>query len=420
MKRLVTWSVLVAAMTASGCEEQSREMVIPPPPLPRYLSRDITPAPTEASGAGDRAATAEAAAPTAADDQPQRNPEAIAQEVRALEPALRRLQQRRDSSQSSGEPLGADEAPPIRQGDPPVPVSVAVPMEADQPVRRSDDGAMNPAGRVSLTAIEAAGDADAVPLPQDGSATATPGEARPEDAAPPTGEATLENLTKHYEALAAASPADVEAARTLRFLYFLSGQDEKSLEAIPALPVEDQNLWRGLMWAMISARDRMPGMSRAAQAAEVLDALGDVRTILQRQAPLELGEVRFCRVIDDFGNYTPLAMNRFRPGEQALLYTELRHFTSEKGADGLWRVRLNLMLALETPEGKAVWQESIPNIEDTCRRPRQDFFLTTRIPLPGDLKPGSYVLKVTFEDASALKQAGARLELEITGPAGGR
>ena len=424
MKRLLVWMVIGGVAGLGGCDDQKSTVVMPPPPLPRYLSRDITPPPSQADGAPEAADDAETGPAAPSDEPTKRSPEAIAQQVRELEPALKRLEQQRLSSQT-GEPLGPDEAPPIRKGDPPVRVSVAVPMEADQPARRTGDAAPAGAGRVSLTAIEAAGEGDVVPVPIGESGTAHPGVADApgvptKTLAPPTGQVTLESLTTHYETLAAANPADVEAARTLRFMYFLSGQDEKSLEAIPGLSVEDQNLWRSLMWALISARDRTPGMSRSAQAAEVLDALGDVQAILERQAPLELGEVRFCQVINDFGNYTPLAANRFKPAEQALLYTELRNFASQKGKDGLCRVRLNLMLALETPEGTPVWQESIPNIEDTCRRPRHDFFLTTRIPIPRDLKAGQYVLKVTFEDATTRKQAGARLELEISGPGAGR
>jgi hypothetical protein len=232
----------------------------------------------------------------------------------------------------------------------------------------------------------------------------------------PVDKLTLENLTAHYERLAAQNPDDADIGRTLRFLHFLCGNDAASLEAIGGLPPEDQRLWHWLMASMIAARERTPGMSRADQAAEILEDLDQVQMVLKEQAPLELGEVRFCRQIRSFGNYEPLEVNRFGAGQQAELYAELRNFASTQDEDGLYRVKMNVALSLERSDGTSVWQQTFPDVEDTCRRPRQDFFLKVFFPIPADAVPGAYVLKITFEDAAAAKQAGARLELEVTSP----
>ena len=208
MKRALVWIVIGAAAALPSCDEQKSTVVMPPPPLPRYLSRDIARPPSQADDAPKTTASAEADPAATPDGQTTRSPEEIAQQVRDLEPALRRLQQRRASPEAGGGTLGTNEAPPVREGEPPVRVSVAVPMEGDQPVRRPDAGQTPPAGRVSLTAIEAADDGHGVPVPQDDRGAASPGKAEPEDVEPPAGDVTLENLTRHYEALAAANPAD--------------------------------------------------------------------------------------------------------------------------------------------------------------------------------------------------------------------
>ena len=430
MKR-TRWMLAVAVLAAlPSCEDQKRQVAIPPVPTPRYLSRDLTPETDPADATTEQTATRTPVPPSTKTGQ---SPDDVAREVRE---AVSRLQQRTIDGKPGPAPLGADEAPPVRRGEPPVKVSAHVPIEADQPIQRAD--APDPAspapdpGAVSLTKItpaegtrvaRAPDDGDIVPVPPDDPTAPTPRAKTPAPAMlpPKTGPqasppVTLDALTKRYEELTARNPGDADLARTLRLIYFLAGEDEKSLEAIAALPPDQQTLWRGLIWTLINARDRIPGMTRAAQSAEILDALNDVRAVLQKQAPLELGEIRFCQTIDDFGNYTPLPVNRYRPGDQALLYTELRNFIATRGDDGLYRVRLNMVLSLEQPDGTSVWQETISDIEDLCRRPRQDFFLTTKIPLPRNIAPGKYILKATFEDAAARKQAGARLELEIVAP----
>jgi hypothetical protein len=405
---------LVICTALPGCDEE-REVVTPPPvPLPKYLSRAITPI-DEAATPEAPATPAESAAAPRPVEPTEPTPAEIARQMAELQPALERLQQKRAEAAEAPRPLGPDEAPPIRRGEPPVKVAVRVPLEGDQPAERIDT-----VGRVRVTAVEAAPGAPVPDREESVSRESNPAAAETaKTVEPPAGPVTLDALTQHYESLARSNPGDVEVARSLRLLYFLAGENERSLEAIDGLPAEEQALWRGLIWTLINARERLPGQTRAAQAAEVLAALDDVRTGLERTAPLGLGTVRFCQSIEDFGSYVPLAVNRFRPGQQALLYSELENFASEKGADDLYRVRLNMVLSLERPDGTAVWQETINGIEDVCRRPRRDFFLTTRIPMPQDVKPGPYALKVTFEDATAGKQAGAQLDVEIAAPGAG-
>jgi len=365
-------------------EERSQVLEIPPP-LPRYLSReheDAKPAESEAPAESARQERADSP------DQPARTPEEVAAQIRDLEKVLARR-----TKEEAGRNLRD------------VRIAVEVPMTAEEPIRRIDDGPPKrtpptETGNIALTAIKPVG-----------------AEEKAEDV---TGPVTLATLTKRYETMARSAPGDVEVGRTLRFLYFLSGEDEKSLEAMGGLSGSQQKLWRDLMWTLIVARDRMPGVSRADHAAEVLDALAEVRNGLRKEAPLELGEVRFCEEILRFGVYTPLAINRFRPGQQALLYSEVSNFVSTKESDGLCHVRLSERLSLANSSGTEVWRHVFENIHDACRSLRDDFFLGTTIPLPGDLKPGKYVLKVAIEDITTSKSVGARLELEIIAASGGR
>jgi hypothetical protein len=391
MKRHASWiaSGLLVAAIVPGCQGKRDVAPIPPLPPARVLNGPV----------GEQPAPAEKTETATADPARPKTPEELQQEVRE---AVARLKDRGLIKEIPE--LQTDETPPVK-------VAAKVPPRGDQPIDHPapEAEAESAAGRsaVSLTTI--------TPASGGSKTSASPQKTEPRDTtiAAPTGKITLENLAKHYEHLAKKNPGDTEIARTLRFLHFLSGNDAAALEAIVGLPTDRQQVWHWLMSSMISARDRVPGMSEAGQAAEVLEDLDRVRQVLKKQAPLELGEVRFCTKVRRFGDYDPLPANRFRPGEQTTLYAEIRNFVSDQGDDGLYRVRLNVALSLERPDGTSISQESIPNVVDTCRRPREDFFLRVTFPIPGSAASGKYILKITFEDTTARKQTGARLEIEV-------
>ncbi len=419
----VRFLALLAVLALAGCQQPEHKVVIPTPPLPDYLSHDLKPdtppgqsATAAAPAPAESARAAKPAAPAVTPD--------LAAQIADVEKVVERIQQ--ESGGTKTAPLGKDQAPSIKPEGKPVPVSVEVPAEASAPIKRLAPNS------VGLTGVEPAGDPNAAagttpkakPMADTAneSAVPVPGDSKPT----PAEVASLAALVGKYETMAAKNPADVDVARTLRVLQFLAGEDEKSLSAVPGLPAEQQKVWRGLMWTMINARDRLAGMSQADQAAEILDALDEVRITVARQAPLELGEVRFCDRVRGFGSYDVVPAARFQRRQNVCLYSEVKNFVSErdkgeggkpgdKKSDGLYRVLLNERVSLENAEGKSVWQESFPNIEDLCRQARQDFFLATRLNIPADAAPGKYTLKVTIEDALGHKSVGAKLDLEIVG-----
>ena len=226
---------------------------------------------------------------------------------------------------------------------------------------------------------------------------------------------TLDALVRHYQQLAEAHPLDTDVGRTLRVLQLMAGETAASLEPVPGLSAEDQRLWRGLVWAMANARDGGEGSSRTYQAAQVLAVLDELRTDLQRQAPLELPTVQVCQRVGGFGVITPLPSASVRPLDRVSLYTEVRNFLSQRERDEIYHVRLNQFLVLKDSAGRQVWRKEYLNIDDRCRTERQDFFLASTETIPADLAPGKYVLEVTVEDVLARKQAVATTELIISG-----
>jgi len=418
-------TALIAAalcgLAFGGCVQKSSSAPPGPAPQLRYLGLDRS---AQAGEQSERPLTQSSASSRSAQEadgaQTRLSPEEIARRVAELNEAVSKLQQSQVARAGEGSSRAAE-------------VTTSSQVAAQPSVQTPTQVA---SGKVTLTAIEPVVEAKPAQAAQQASGVQTaspalaaahvalpsppaPSAAQAAAAAPAaTGPAalppTLEQLTAHYEEMSRKNAGDAETARTLRFLYFLGGQNEKCLEAISGLPVEEQELWRGLMWTLVNARDRAPGMTRMGQAAETLAALDEVRTTLQKAAPMELGDMRFCERINGFGDYLPRPTNRFQGRESVRLYAEIRNFTTEKGTDSLYHVRLIERLVLESQDGKVVWQQGFDNIDDVCRRARHDFFLTTRFSVP-ELVPGRYVLKVTVEDVPSRKSATTKLDMEVSG-----
>ena len=58
-------------------------------------------------------------------------------------------------------------------------------------------------------------------------------------------------------------------------------------------------------------------------------------------------------------------------------------------------------------------QEDLPAAEETCDRQRRDFFVSYRLHLPSNLKPGEYTLQLTIDDTLGRKTATRSIGLRI-------
>ena len=396
------WLVVLAlAAAATGCWQKREQMAAPPAPLPPFLSQEAAAQPTGGGATPAKTEPAANASAGAATQAASMTPEDIVRKVAELNEALTKMRLVATESPEAGGPRHAGASSPAAPQTGPAAQEARIGQAALTGIEPADESTP-PKTLAAPSGIQTAPEA---PTAVAGGTAASP-------------EPALAQLIRLYEQKAGANPTDVKAARNLRLLHFLAGEDEKCLQDLPGLPADEQSLWRGLMWTLVNVRDRTGAASPPAQAAEVLTALNDVRAAAQKLSPLELGDVRFCERINGFGDYLPRPGNRFRPNDSLRLYGEIRNFASLKGDDGLYRVRLCERLALETPDGQTVWQQTFDNIEDTCRRPRQDFFLTTttRLAVPPQTAPGKYALRVTVEDKTSGKSAAVRLDLELAAP----
>ncbi len=89
--------------------------------------------------------------------------------------------------------------------------------------------------------------------------------------------------------------------------------------------------------------------------------------------------------------------DRFKPGQQVILYCEVDRFVAEKVKD---RYQTHLQGAYEIYDasGTKVAEQTLPEDEQWCDHYRRDYFIAYRFYLPNHLTAGKYQLKLTMED----------------------
>lgn len=202
------------------------------------------------------------------------------------------------------------------------------------------------------------------------------------------------------EKLVAREPDNLEEQFRLRLMYLIDGQDDRATDPIPGLNSQMQEIVRGQIAALLTARgtsERDPTL----WANRQLDAIENLRALVRAQADLRVPRVELCSAIDGFGRYEPIVPPQFTVGgrNQVIVYMEVDNFQTEKTSTGLYRALMSVRASLLNKSGEEIWSMRDENIEDLSRQRRSDFFLTIGpLAIPKTLGPGEYVMKVEVED----------------------
>ena len=141
-----------------------------------------------------------------------------------------------------------------------------------------------------------------------------------------------------------------------------------------------------------------PAASRGAEIREAVAAL-------EAGAPLEIADVRICRMVHGFGNVEPLEPASRKPGQSVVLYSEIEGLAYEPAGTGFRsRVDGKVELIAEGSETPA-WGHALPMVEDACRKRRRDYFIGHKFTLPETLPAGNYRLRLTQHDLVAGRAA---------------
>ena len=187
-----------------------------------------------------------------------------------------------------------------------------------------------------------------------------------------------------------------------RLLAWLAGPEIESDARSPEEYSQGRSILKGFA-AVLDAKD-----PRRA------DAIREAVNTLEAQIPLEITDLKICRMIHGFGKVEALEPPVRKSGQPVVLYCELAGLAYESAAAG-YRSRVSAQVEL-FPEGSdaPVWTHALGTAEDDCTKRRRDFYVGQRFNLPDSIAPGKYRLKLTEKDLVANRVAHGETVITIT------
>jgi hypothetical protein len=209
--------------------------------------------------------------------------------------------------------------------------------------------------------------------------------------------------------------AFIEKQVQLRWLYIMSGQQERALQAIPGLDPADQEFWQQTFWGLTNYFDVSSIPSTTERAAQTVTQMTNAVLRLQEKANLELRNVTFCHKISNFGNFEKYPREEFSPGQEVLLYAEVANIHSEPIPDGKFRTSLKSTIEVyhHGSQGELIERVDLPETVDICRTHRRDYFHSYQYTIPTKLTLGPHILKLTVEDQLSRRVATYTLNFTV-------
>ena len=103
----------------------------------------------------------------------------------------------------------------------------------------------------------------------------------------------------------------------------------------------------------------------------------------------------------NFGNYKTFETSEFRGGDRVLIYAEVANFKSVQIESGMFQTVLKSRIELYKvgADGNGLVKDyEFRQTQDLCRNPRNDYFHSYEIVIPGTALLGNYVLKLIIDD----------------------
>lgn len=201
----------------------------------------------------------------------------------------------------------------------------------------------------------------------------------------------------------------------------LDDRPADALEKLSALPAENRDALQALIPAVARLAGKPLSDSDSDEVSVLLEQLQGVADRLQARAALRTAALCFCSRVRDFGAYEPLPEPyRFRSGEFAELYVELRNVACVPAGRRGFATHLKSSLELRDAAGQSVWRSDCET-PDATRSVRRDYFLNYRFAVP-NVPPGVYTLGVQITDQPTRRVVRRSLEVRVRAPhpAGGR
>lgn len=139
----------------------------------------------------------------------------------------------------------------------------------------------------------------------------------------------------------------------------------------------------------------------AAQDLAAIEAAEKAVEAAWEATPLSFRKVIYASEVIGFGAYIERPDNRFKAGEQIIIYAEPFGYGYQPNADGTFVLGVRVDLAIKTPAGEIVLeQKDFANLELTSHTKNREFLLTLTLDISG-APAGDYVLEYLVHDLAS-------------------
>lgn len=228
-------------------------------------------------------------------------------------------------------------------------------------------------------------------------------------------ETLIDDTIGKLERVATDSRASEEertiAQLRLRMLYLIANRKGDAMEKVEGLTAEEQEVWSNTLFGLA---DYMKVEDIPVERRHTL-ALGSFRRAmshLEAASPLELRNLEFIQSVDSFGQFKPFPSHDFQPKQEVLLYVEIENFTSRDNG-GKFETALQSNYEIYDQSGRRIDARQFPEVKDSCRVRRRDFYVPYRLYMPENIAAGTYRLELTVRDSAADKFGQASIEFNI-------
>ena len=130
-------------------------------------------------------------------------------------------------------------------------------------------------------------------------------------------------------------------------------------------------------------------------------------------SPLQLREIAFADSVAGYGNYVPPPDSAFRSGDTLRLYLEPVGYSFMPDGEGV-RAAISVDAEIRTPGGLIYGSAAdFVRLEWKGRAPMHEVHASVAMPLPGNLKPGAYLLLLTLRDQGSAKTEEVTLPFSV-------
>lgn len=222
---------------------------------------------------------------------------------------------------------------------------------------------------------------------------------------------TIQKLERVATDTRASDEERTIAQLRLRMLYLIANRKSDAMEKVDGLTSEEQEVWSNTLFGLA---DYMKVEDIPVERRHTL-ALGSFRRAmshLEAASPLELRNLEFIQSVDSFGQFKPFPSRDFQPKQEVLLYVEIENFTSQDNG-GKFETSLQSNYEIYDQSGRRIDARQFPEVKDSCRVRRRDFYVPYRLYMPENIPAGTYRLELTVRDSAADKFGQASIEFKI-------